>query len=348
MDTELKCDFYIGDRVSSPMKKMSYSALRGFKNELKRVDLKGAFFWQKGAIKTVFSNYNTYILTGDPNCISTWIILLFTKFTSKKTFLWTHGWYGKETGVKKLLKKFFYKLSDNLLLYGDYARNLMLKEGFKPEKLHCIYNSLDYDNQLNIRRQLKITNIFVNRFGNSNPALCYIGRIQKVKKIDMAFEAMRILKDNFNMDINFVIIGKESEEIDLRSLASESNLDDNVWFYGPCYDESMLGEIFYNSSLCVSPGNVGLTAVHSLTYGCPLITHDNFKNQMPEFEVIQPGVTGDFFEEDNVEDLANKIYNWLTLNPVKGDNKINACYKVIDERYNPHFQIELLKGLINE
>lgn len=53
-------------------------------------------------------------------------------------------------------------------------------------------------------------------------------------------------------------------------------------------------EFIYNADLCVSPGNVGLTAMHSLVFGCPVITHNCFEWQMPEFEAIQPGITGDF------------------------------------------------------
>ena len=148
IDKELHCDFFIGDKVKSPIKKMNYLELLGFKKELNNIYLIGSLYWQKGAIRTLFLGYNHYIISGQPLCISTWIILLFTKFTSKKTYLWTHGWYGRETRIKKLIKKVFFGLANHVLLYGDYARDLMIKEGFKADKLHCIYNSLDYDTQI--------------------------------------------------------------------------------------------------------------------------------------------------------------------------------------------------------
>ena len=40
------------------------------------------------------------------------------------------------------------------------------------------------------------------------------------------------------------------------------------------------------SDLTVSPGNIGLTAIHSLSYGTPVCSHSNFNNQMPESEAI--------------------------------------------------------------
>lgn len=346
IDKEFRCDFFIGDRVASPIKKMNYKELSGFKKELHNIYLMGNFYWQKGAIKTIFSNYKNYIITGEPHCLTTWVILLLTKLTSKKTYLWTHGWYGKETRTKKIIKKIFFGLSDYVLLYGDYARNLMIDEGFKSDKLYCIYNSLDYDKQLEIRKSLKETDIFTDKFGNNYPVLCYVGRVQKSKRLDMIIDSMLILKNKYQIQVNLVIVGKESEKTTIASLVKKNNLSENVWFYGPCYDEEVLGEIFYNSSICISPGNVGLTAIHALTYGCPVITHNNFSNQMPEFEAITPGITGDFFEENSVEDLALKIYGWLKNHPKNDDSIRNACYKTIDEKYNPYYQIDLLKSLL--
>jgi glycosyltransferase involved in cell wall biosynthesis len=347
MDKELGCDFFIGDEVTLTIKKMNYNELSGFKKELKNKYITRQIYWQKGAVETVFSGYKNFIITGEPYCLSTWFILLLTKFTKKKTYLWTHGWYGKETKMKRILKKIYFGLSNHVLLYGNYARNLMIKKGIKAEKLHCIYNSLNYDAQLDIRKSLKKTDVFKKRFDNDYPVLCYVGRIQKVKRLDLLIESMVILRNNFQKPVNLVIVGKESEETNITEIVKTHYLENNVWFYGACYDESKLGEIFYNSNLCVSPGNVGLTAIHALTYGCPVLTHNNFSRQMPEFEVIVPGVTGDFFKENDVEHLAFKTNEWLSYHPIISDTMRNECYKTIDEKYNPHWQIKLLKSLLD-
>ncbi len=63
----------------------------------------------------------------------------------------------------------------------------------------------------------------------------------------------------------------------------------------------------YNASVCVSPGNIGLTAIHALSFGCPIITHNNFAEQMPEFESIKPSKTGYFYQQGDIADLKDKI-----------------------------------------
>ena len=43
--------------------------------------------------------------------------------------------------------------------------------------------------------------------------------------------------------------------------------------------------------ITVSPDKVGLTAIHSMAYGRPVITHDNMDRQGPEVEAVIPGRT---------------------------------------------------------
>ena len=116
-----------------------------------------------------------------------------------------------------------------------------------------------------------------------------------------------------------------------------------VWFYGPSYDEKELSQLLYDADLCVSPGNIGLTAMHALSFGCPCISHTNFKMQKPEFEAINEGVTGAFFEYNNVEDLANVITHWLETHKNDREKVRKACFREIDENWNPHLQLEIIR-----
>ena len=343
-DKQLKCDFYIGNRIASNIKLMDYNELMGFKKTLNYIPFLNNFYFQKGAVSLVFKSYSHYIITGEPHCLSTWIILIFAKLLRKKTFVWTHGWYGDEGFLKKIIKKIFFAFATRILLYGEYARDLMINEGFNGNKLICIYNSLNYEEQIEIREKLTLTSVFKEHFKNENPVLLYIGRIQSVKKIDILLNSMNQLNKKGTI-LNLVIIGEEVDGISIVDIKDHFSLDENVWIYGPCYNEAIIGELIYNADICVSPGNVGLTAMHSLVYGTPVITHNNFKNQMPEFEAIEPGITGDFFIEDSVNDLSQKILEWIALSSDQRELVRQQCYKLIHTKYNPLKQIEVLKRL---
>jgi glycosyltransferase involved in cell wall biosynthesis len=344
MDSELECDFYIGDRVSYPIKLMNYSNLIGFKKSLSYTPIIGNFYWQKGAFSLAFKNYKHYIITGEPYCISTWLVLLLNRLTGRKTYLWTHGWYGNESSFKKNFKKIFFGLSNSILLYGDYARNLMIKEGFQADKLITVYNSMDFDSQIDIRKKLEETLIFKEHFQNGNPVLLYVGRIQKRKKIELLVEALHNLHQN-NSFYNLILIGNQAEETSINELVSHYNLEKQVWFFGSCYDENVLGELIFNADLCVVPGDIGLTVMHSFVYGTPVVTHDNFPKHGPEFEAIESKVTGDFFIEDSIEDLCSKIKEWTILSKERREDIRNECYNVVDEKYNSNHQINILKKI---
>ena len=140
-------------------------------------------------------------------------------------------------------------------------------------------------------------------------------------------------------------VGDGPKKDELEVLVQESGLKDNVWFYGPCYEEKQIAQIIYNADLCVSPGDVGLTAMHAMTFGTPVVSHNNFCHQMPEFEAIENGKTGFFFKENDVESLAECIRAWLTSGLNREQVRQN-CYDVIDQKYNPHFQVEMIRKVI--
>ena len=347
MDKELGCDFYFGDKVESVMKIMDVNVLKGYKKtvENKRILFK-RFWWQKEVLHLVFKKqYKHFILTGDTRILSSWLILLLCIILRKKTYIWMHGLQSEPSWKGKVLTYPFYRMADKFLLYGENAKRKMVELGFPENKIECIYNSLDYDQQLSIRETLQKNKVYVDFFKNDLPTLIYIGRIQKVKKIDILFEAVKVLEER-NVFCNIMLVGENTDDINIQKLHSENNLQSKFWLYGPCYDENQIAEFLYNADICISPGNIGLTAIHAMSYGTPCITHNNSTRQMPEFESIKPGITGDFFEEDCAEDLSIIIQKWINLAEDERQKVRLAAFSVIDEKYNPYYQVQVLKELI--
>jgi glycosyltransferase involved in cell wall biosynthesis len=137
-----------------------------------------------------------------------------------------------------------------------------------------------------------------------------------------------------------LIVGTGPAENSLRELAAAGNVP--VVFYGACYDEPTLARLFAAANVTVSPGNVGLTCMHSLGYGVPVITHDDADAQMPEWEAITPGVTGDFFSRDAVNELADAIRRW-TAAPRVSETTRRHCIRMVEERYHPRVQRQLFE-----
>lgn len=344
MSKEFDTDFVFGNSMGD-IKKMDYSLLRGNVTEVEYKTWHG-FCYQKGVLSRLCRQYDNYILTGETRSISTWLFLLFAKFfPKKKVYLWTHGWYGKESRIERLLKKILFSLPNGIFLYGNYAKQLMINNGFNPDKLFVIHNSLDYDKHLNIRKQIAPSTIYESHFGNSAPVIIFIGRLTKVKKLHQLLEMLELL-NNRGQKCNLVLVGDGTEKEKLQTLACEKKLTNQVWFYGACYNEQENAELIYNADLCVAPGNVGLTAIHVMMFGTPVFTHNDFTQQMPEFESIIPGNTGDFFDYDNLESMAECVEKWFRLN--KDREKVrSACMEEIDKSWNPNYQLKIIREVIN-
>lgn len=343
MEQSFDIDFFFGDVEINKIKKVNYQIFDKEPTDLKTIKIFGFFTWIKGSIKLCFKNYNYYILTGEPYCLSSWLVLILNIFLRKKTYLWSHGWYGDENNLKKIIKKVYFKLSTGVFLYGDYAKEKMIAEGLSSEKLNVIYNSLSYEKQLVIRNGLKEKNIYADYFQNDYPVLIFTGRLTVVKKLEQLVNAQKKLIDAGNY-CNVFIVGDGPDRKHLMDLIQSYKIGNYVHFFGECYDENKIADFYYNANCCISPGNVGLTGIHSMTYGCPVISHDNFCDQMPEFEVIRDGVSGAFFKQDDIESLVSAITNVLKLDR---DIIRENCFNIIDQSFNTRTQIEILKRVIN-
>lgn len=346
LDQQLDIDFVFGNEYLN-IKKMDYQLLNHKVTEVKTKQLIGPLDWQCGVIKQLFKGYKKFIMLGKPMSISTWTALILGRLMGKDIYFWTHGWYGKESFLKTLIKKAFFGLATGTMTYGNYARDLMINEGLKAEKITTIYNSLMYDEQIKIRKTLVLSDIYKKKFLNSDPIVIFVGRLTTIKKLDQILKAQEICR-NHNFKFNIVFVGDGTEMDSLKKLAENLGLSERVWFYGPSYDEAELSNLIYNADLCVAPGNIGLTAMHAMAYGCPCMSHNDFPYQMPEFEAIREGETGAFFKRDDINSLADNIMKWFNSPTLSREKIRQDCFREIDRKWNPHVQIELIKKAIKE
>ena len=91
-----------------------------------------------------------------------------------------------------------------------------------------------------------------------------------------------------------MIVGEGSQKSSLKKISKEGLKKGWIYFYGKTYEESELSKLIYSSDLMVSPGNTGLNAVHALSYGTPVGTHNYFNKQMPEAAIIEDQLQGSF------------------------------------------------------
>lgn len=342
-------DFCFGpdNAYTRSIKTFDYNKLPGFKRLLKNRRLPLKFYWQSGAIRQLFAPYKKYLMLGEAYCLSSWVVVMGARLTGRRAVCWTHGWYGRENAIKRGVSRVFYSMFNDILTYNNYARELLIQGGIPARKIRVLGNSLDSAAMRAMRTNLHTTDIYAAHFHNTLPTLIYCGRIQKSKHLELMVQAAKMLKDE-GEEVNMVFVGKDSEGVDVPKMAKEAGLENNVWMYGPCYDNETLAELFFNADACVSPGNVGLTAVHALSFGCPVITHGDFPWQGPEFECIKPGLTGDFFRRGDADDLARVIRNWIGHSPAQRRQTAEAAFREIDAHWSVEHEIDVFSQVLVE
>lgn len=345
LDEAFDCEWFFGPGLGN----IKQLPLSFFKNahSLQRIDLFGPLFYQKMEVRTMLSHkYDAFLILGNTPNISTWIGLILHNIFNRniKVYSWSHGLLRIRKQPRQWFEELFQKLPYAIFVYGDRAKQIMMRRGFDGSKIYPVHNSLDYDDQIKYRRNF--SNIYKNHFANDNKVLFFIGRLTPVKKLDMLVSVVDILRSR-GKDVNLVFIGDGEMKEKLMTKVESLNLNDRVWFYGPCYNEKEKSELISNADLCVAPGNIGLTAMDTLMYGTPAITMDNLDYQMPEHEAIKEGITGSFFKENDVNDLADKIEAWFD-NGLDRETIRQNCYNEIDSNWNPQFQIEVFNNYLKQ
>lgn len=347
LDNAFDCEWFFGN-YDYNVKSFDTDCLEKTKFLSVKWLYRNSIYCVPGMLRLLFSShYDKYILTGSTHNISVWVFALLKCifFKKKRIYFWTHGCYGNESFFLGFLKRKLLKSATGVFLYGTYAKNILVKTGIDEEKLFVIHNSLDYDKQLTLRKNTLKECVYFDHFRNTNQTIIFIGRLTVVKKLDMLIYALDALKQKGH-NYNLVFVGTGVQRPHLEKIVQQKSLEKNVWFFGECYDDAVNAKMIFNADVCVSPGNVGLTAIHSLMFGTPVITHDDFTKQMPEFEAIQTGKTGDFFEYDNVESLANTIHCWLKKNVSNREMIRQFCYNEIDSTWNPHYQMSVFTKVL--
>ncbi len=288
------------------------------------------------------------LIIGNPNMPATWLMAVVGRALGKRVLFWGHGWLKHEGWARQFARNLYLGLANKVLVYGERAKTLALRQGFSPRVVSVIYNSLDFD-----RAQRELTVIGREGAGQRPqqlfaepdlPLIICTARLTPLCQFDLLFEAAAILRDK-GRPINILLVGDGPERAKLEELAAKLKL--NVLFFGACYEEERLARMIYSADLTVSPGKIGLTAIHSLTYGTPAITHDNLAEQMPEVEAIKPGETGELFKQGSSVELARTIRDWLTSGRDREEVR-RACWAEVVQHWTPARQRELIDTAIGE
>lgn len=208
-----------------------------------------------------------------------------------------------------LLRKYFLNLFDAHIYYAEKAYKIIGSYGIDKKKIFIIYNSPDTEMLFEAKLKGKTQ---PNLLDENKNRIIHVGRLVAWKKVDMLIRATANLKSKYQ-NIELLIIGNGPEESYLMELCKNLDIEKNVKFIGAVYDPVVLAKFMMESSIYVLAGMGGLSINEAMVFGKPIICS---VCDGTEEKLVRDEINGKYFEEDNEDDLTNKI-DYLLSSPEK-------------------------------
>lgn len=312
----------------------------------------GKLLWQLGLVThAAKSDSDAFVFLASPNFLSTWIAAVVARVRGKRVIFWGHGFLKPEQRLKNLFRKVFFGISHAFYSYGYGSRDIAVKFGFDRASLYVGLNSLDVVAQKKIRAQIVSDEgkesegqLFTSAGDVTVSKILCVSRLNVQSAYHLLIDALALLsKVERGYKYELVIIGDGPTRSELELQAERLGV--RAKFLGAIYDEAIVARWFYQADMTVSPGKIGLTAMHSLAYGTPVVSHSNISQQMPEIEALVEGRTGAYFICGDSADLARVLFEFKSRFRDRDVVRRN-CIRIIEEYYNPNYQVKVLADAI--
>lgn len=165
-----------------------------------------------------------------------------------------------------------------------------------------------------------------------------VGRLEPVKGFDKLIMAWKQVV-NIYPDWVLEIVGTGSDEERLKHLVQGLDITNQVVFFGHALK---IAHNYTNSSALVLSSQqegFGLVLIEAMSHGLPCISFDCDSGPR---DIIENGINGYLVEDQSVEDLVEKIEQYIALTKEEKQTMSN-CAKETSLRYSPDMIIDRWK-----
>lgn len=145
------------------------------------------------------------------------------------------------------LEKLSLRVADLVIATNESYKRLEMERGRVPEEqVTIVRNAPDLN-------RLKLTTPSPSLREKAGTILCYVGEMGYQDGLDYLMRALHHLRHDLNeSDFYCVLMGKGPELDNLKQLAKELDIEENVWFFGWANGQQ-LSEVLSTSDICVDP-----------------------------------------------------------------------------------------------
>jgi glycosyltransferase involved in cell wall biosynthesis len=294
-----------------------------------------------------FSKYDVVYIEGNPRYISYALLATILRITGRNIVLWTMVHSFRNSRIGHTLRLTWYRLFNRLLVYSDTEAAYLKFRGFRGQIIG-INNGLDFDRILNaitLWPYLSLTEWQVKNRINDRTVILSCARLDKKNKFDQILCILPKLIKKYP-SLLWCVIGDGPSRTELQFQANQLGLNSHVLFLGKIYDEHSQAPWFMSSRLLIHPGAVGLTILHGMAFGLPVVTHSDAKRHGPEFAAFVHGKHGLTHREDDLIEMTNCV---LELLGDKGRSSEMGLFgqQVVMNQYNTQIMVTRFLSIID-
>jgi glycosyltransferase involved in cell wall biosynthesis len=256
--------------------------------------------WQAGLFRTIrLGSYDTVIAEFDLRVVSSILACLLKRRKGVRFIWWGHGIGPRRRWLSRVLRVWLCQRADAVIFYDQTNADRFVSWGVPRDRAFVAWNSIDTEQIAPLVRKWQ---------AEERRDVIYIGRLVPEKKarllIDGFAEALR--RSQSSRVERLTLIGDGPERRELEERAAHLGITGRVQFTGALYREADIAPFFNRGLVCVSPGYIGLSAIHSLAYGVPLLVADD-EPHSPEISALEPDRNGVLFRAGSASALADAL-----------------------------------------
>lgn len=303
----------------------------------KRVEI-GPVSIYKGLTLNGLERGDVITVDGSPKSISPMMIALRARLDGIGVVWWGHHVSANPRWYRVMIRIWIARLlSDVFLCYTDAGVKFLVEHGYPKDRVFATGNTID-TSAINAEIASISNGQFLESFKRENglsgcKILLFCGRLRPRNGLDVLFEALVTLNADAERYI-CVVVGNGPEWDQLHSLAIKLNVDRYVKWVGELRGQHQLAPWFMSADLFVYPGTIGLSLIHAMAYGLPVVVNDNPWIHGPEYVAFENGVNGWAFKENSPASLADTIIevfsneDELRKRAISAKAKIQAEYSI--------------------
>ena len=235
--------------------------------------------------------------------------------------------------------------SDLCVAVNSFTKDLYINEYKLKAKTTVVPNATDMKPLENLEEAKKEINEKYN-FSPDLKVFTFVGRINKLKNIDLILDSLALLKEKYT-NFKFLLIGSGREEKYFIKKINKLKLENHVIMTGKITDKELLKKIYARADLLLFPSHYdtdGLIKFEAAAQKTPTV----FVENTGAASQITDNFNG-FITKNNANDFCKRIYEVITNNELYqtvSENAYNHLYRTWPESVNEIWNIitELTKS----